>query len=272
MIRERYEGGLENLGIKKTSNEKPLISVITVVFNGVRHIEQTILSVINQSYKNIQYIIIDGGSDDGTLEIIKKYNNKIDYWLSENDEGIYDGMNKGLSKASGATIGILNADDWYEPNLFENISKFTNLNNSVLYGGVNLIDKYGISTYSYIPSDNLERLKKVMHLCHPATFIGQEVYKKIGVYDKSYKISADYKLILSAYLMNVNFIPTKLLMVNFRDGGISSNFKLINLRENIKLRSQLGIRSLYVMEFIIYFYFRLKILKVYFKNNIKRYI
>ena len=99
------------MGIK---NNEPLISIITVVYNGEEYLEQTINSVINQTYKNIEYLIIDGGSTDGTLDIIKKYDNHISYSVSESDKGLYDAMNKGISIANGELIGMINSDDWYE--------------------------------------------------------------------------------------------------------------------------------------------------------------
>ena len=98
---------------KESLINEPLISIITVVFNGIEHLEETILSVANQTYCNIEYIVIDGGSDDGTLEIIKKYLHIIDLWVSENDNGIYDAMNKGAKLATGSHLGFLNASDMY---------------------------------------------------------------------------------------------------------------------------------------------------------------
>lgn len=106
------EGGLRTQGYFKTSQtDKPLITVITVVFNGEQFLEETIQSVINQTYDNVEYIIIDGGSTDGTLDIIRKYEHAIDYWVSEKDKGIYGAMNKGCDLALGAGLIFLNAGD-----------------------------------------------------------------------------------------------------------------------------------------------------------------
>jgi glycosyltransferase involved in cell wall biosynthesis len=101
----------------------PLISIVTVVYNGAATIEQTIRSVVEQSYPNKEYIIIDGGSTDGTLDIIKKYTHQIDYFKSEADEGIFDAMNKGIKIAKGEIIGIINADDWYEKDIFSTVAE-----------------------------------------------------------------------------------------------------------------------------------------------------
>ena len=113
----KSEGGLRTKGYyKKSYEDKPLISIITVVYNGEKYLEETILSVINQTYDNVEYIIIDGGSTDGTIDIIKKYNDNIDYWVSEKDRNMYDGINKGLKIASGDIVASLNSDDFYADN------------------------------------------------------------------------------------------------------------------------------------------------------------
>ncbi|MCI5150423.1 MAG: glycosyltransferase [Candidatus Electrothrix sp. MAN1_4] len=116
------EGGLRTQGyFKRSLRDKPLITVITVVFNGAQHLEETILSVIGQTYDNVEYIIIDGGSTDGTLDIIRQYEHAVDYWVSEKDEGIYDAMNKGIRLFNGNWINFMNSGDLFfsEKNLSE---------------------------------------------------------------------------------------------------------------------------------------------------------
>src|SRR6185369_15072253 len=132
------EGGLRVQGyFKKSLPSKPLVTVITVVFNGAKHLDDTIRSVITQTYDNVEYIIIDGGSTDGTLDIIKKYEGKIDYWVSEKDKGISDAFNKGISLSTGNIIGIINADDWYELDAIQMVAEryiSQNKNNIIFHG------------------------------------------------------------------------------------------------------------------------------------------
>ena len=110
--------------IKKRKTKTPIFSIITVVLNNQELLEATIKSVLNQSFKNYEYIIIDGGSNDRTIDIIKKYENKIDYWVSERDKGLYDAFNKGMMLASGKFIGIINSDDVYTKNSLKIISNY----------------------------------------------------------------------------------------------------------------------------------------------------
>ena len=144
-------GGLRTKGITKTSTpEKPLITVVTVVYNGAATLEQTIQSVVNQTYDNVEYIIIDGASTDGTLDIIKKYEDRIDYWQSEPDKGIYDAMNKGLDLATGDFLIFLGADDLiFAPTTFQNIAMSLIDRDKNYYGDVYLNEHRFIYDYKF---------------------------------------------------------------------------------------------------------------------------
>ena len=232
-----YTGGLRTKGITKQSQKnQPLITVVTVVRNGEKTLEETILSVINQTYKNIEYIIIDGTSTDGTLDIIKKYEDKIDYWISEPDKGIYDAMNKGIDLAKGDYIALLNSDDWYELDTCEIVvGKINSIRADIYHGMARVIDErnnkiifvYGYDIYAI--SQNM--------IPHPTCFVSRDIYLKFK-YDINYKSASDYDFMIKAYKSNVNFYFIEKIMVNFRMGGISQSIE--NNIETIKIKKKYG--------------------------------
>lgn len=182
------EGGLRTKGYFKLSlPEKPLISIITVVSNGEKHLEETIQSVINQTYENVEYIIMDGGSTDGTVDIIKKYENQIDYWVSEADDGIYYAMNKATSIANGNWVYFIGADDVFYDCL-ANITKYLNNNNCIYYGNIKLKSNKMI----YDGKFNLIKLLW-KNLPHQAIFYPKSVFIN-HTYNTKYIILADYYL------------------------------------------------------------------------------
>ena len=204
-----------------------LVSIITVVYNGASTIEQTILSVLNQTYKNIEYLIIDGGSTDGTLDIIKKYDKQISLWISEPDNGLYDAMNKGVERATGEIIGMVNSDDWYELNAVELIIDAYRKNPEkkifhgdrydVLKDGSKKIRRFNTSTFKFIFYG--------MTYNHPSMFVHIDIYKMIK-YDTSLKSLSDYEFVLIVYLKSRDafyYVPKP--YVNYRLDGISANIK-----------------------------------------------
>ncbi len=199
------------------------VSIITVSFNSVHTIEQTILSVLNQSYQNIEYIIIDGKSTDGTCNIIKKYEDAISYYVSEPDKGIYDAMNKGIRRATGDIIGIINSDDWYESDAVNKVvNHFISGKAELVHGKMCFVDEKGNCTYS--------KEKILSHLwylagivLHPTVFVKRSVYEKYGVFNTDYRIAADYDLLLRFYANGVRFKYIDEIISNFRIGGISSD-------------------------------------------------
>ena len=197
---------------------KPLVSIITVCLNSEKTIEQTIQSVINQTYPNIEYIIIDGKSTDGTLDIIDKYKDKISIFVSERDKGIYDAMNKCLKLATGELIGIINSDDWYEPDAVENIVNtfLEDRTAQIFYGDMNVYEKDKFRGIRY-PS-SLKELHTWMAIPHPSVFIANEVYKKYR-FNSKYKIGADRDLMLKLYSKNYTFKYINKIIANYRIGG-----------------------------------------------------
>jgi len=212
-------GGLRTKGIKKQSKKNmPLITVVTAVRNGEKTLEETILSVINQTYANVEYIVIDGASADGTLDIIRKYEDKIDYWMSEPDKGIYDAMNKGIALSCGDYIALLNSDDWYELNACELIvNKINEVNADVYYAMMRVLNEKKEVLFIYGYTDRV--LYRYM-IAHPTCFIKKEIYK-LYQYDTKYKSSADYDFIIRLKKNNSNFVFIEHIIANFRSGGIS---------------------------------------------------
>lgn len=238
-----------------TSQQKPLITVVTVVYNGEKFLEETILSVINQSYDNVEYIIIDGGSTDGTLDIIKKYEHAIDYWISEKDKGIYDAMNKGISLSLGSLIGLINADDWYENDTFQKISKNYN-RNSLIYGKLKsyLIDGRTLIHDISVPK---KREEVKISTVHPTVFLSHDLYKRVGLFDTRYKITSDYDLMIRMYLANANIIKVDKVFANFREGGISSNGA--GLKEGFQIAKKHEFRkSALLRKYLLDFFYSIK--------------
>ena len=191
------EGGLRTQGIYRVSTDEfPLVSIITVVFNGAAKLERAMQSVFNQTYPNIEYIIVDGGSTDGSLDIIEKNADKIDYYVSQKDHGIYDAMNKGVALSSGKFIGVVNADDMmFKDGIYDATQELLATNSDFIVTPDYLADTngnfVGIQEITHIDEGCL--LGK--HPCsHGAMIIGKKAYDKAGYYDTKYKIASDYKL------------------------------------------------------------------------------
>lgn len=214
-------------------NKNPKISIITVAFNSVKTIQDTIESILLQDYKNIEYIIIDAGSSDGTVEIIKSFGDKITYFISESDHGIYDGMNKGIKAASGDLIGILNSDDFYPNNfILSNVAKtFVNNQCDAVYGDLVYVrdyDKNKIVRYWQAGDYSALKIKNGWMLPHPTFFVKKSIYDRFGLYNTELKSAADYEMILKLlYKQNISVKYIPMILVNMRIGG-ASNSSLIN--------------------------------------------
>lgn len=219
--------------------KKPLISIITVSYNAAQTIEQTILSVINQGFDDYEYIIVDGGSTDGTIEIIKKYQDKITYWVSEPDKGIYDAMNKGIKIANGELISLLNSDDWYEEGTLATVAHnfYLNPNLDVLHGLLRIINIENDEP-SLIRGHYSSNLNNGM-IEHPTCFVKKELFEKTGVFDINYKSAADYDWMLRVKNSGINFLFIPIILANFRTGGMSSSLE--GLSDEILIKKRHGI-------------------------------
>lgn len=213
------------------------ISVVTCSFNSEKTIERTIKSVLAQKFDDYEYIIVDGKSTDGTLDIIKRYeplfSGKL-HWFSEKDHGIYDAMNKGIMKSTGDYIWLVNSDDYMEPNAMQIISNLIRKKEPlVICGQVVLFseveDKKQIVKITPDKSD-IEFRKKRMGIVHPATVVARNIYNKYGVYDDRFLISADMDWFLRIRENNVQIEFINTILSYMSDGGIS------NQNDNIKKR------------------------------------
>jgi len=181
----------------------PLVSIITPCRNSETYIEETILSVINQTYPNIEYIVVDGGSTDATLEIIRRYEASITRWTSEPDEGMYQAINKGMSRVRGDIVAYLNSDDLYYPDAISKVVEFFEANPSVdlVYGDLDFIEGDGKKLYTWIyPNFNLKRFTAAncMMIGQPAASWRRSLMDEIGLFDESMKMASDFDFFIRA--------------------------------------------------------------------------
>lgn len=254
----KMQGGVRAHGNKKYGlPEKPLVTVITVAFNSVATIEDTIASVIEQSYSNIEYLIIDGGSTDGTLDIIKKYEGKIDYWVSEKDSGIYDAMNKGISLATGDYIGMLNSDDF-----FSDVSAMDKIVSGALSSNADAV----FSCLDIVDPSNLDRILRKYRISrfssfmlrigvmppHPTFYCRKSCYDMAGGYRTDFRIAADFEMLVRLFIkekITWHFIDK--VTVKMRSGGVSSSGIKSSWVVNREIIRACSVNGLYTNIFIL---------------------
>ena len=240
------------------------ISIITIVLNDKDNLEKTILSIIKQfnNIFDIEYIIIDGGSTDGTIEIIKKYEDKIHYWHSKKDSGISDAFNQGIKKVSGDVIGLVNSGDFLEDNTLETIHNNLKKDIDILYGNVQYWNK---DKKDYIFNANHNYLTKFMSINHPAVFVKKDVYDKYGLFDNKYKIAMDYEIMLRFFINNVKFKYIPKVLSNMQLGGVSD----INWKKAYK--ESFEIRKTHLGSSIeLYFNYIFQVIKRYISNVLSK--
>ncbi len=239
------------------------ISLITVSYNSVATIKDTIVSVRSQDFKDIEYIIVDGNSSDGTVEIIQSSGASVSKWLSESDEGIYDAMNKGIKMATGEVVGIINSDDFYfSDQIISAVSKsFADDHVDAVFGDLIVVNPKNpgkvVRTYS---SKNWypEKFARGFMPAHPTFFVRRKYYEQFGLFKTDYKIAADYEMLIRLlYVNKLKYRYLPMTMVVMRKGGVSSNGLKSNLvlnQEILRACKENGIPTNYFLIYSKYFF------------------
>lgn len=231
------------------------ISIITVVRNSKDTIEETIKSVLSQTYPNIEYIVIDGASTDGTLAIIRRYEDKISKIISEEDKGVYDAMNKGLRIASGDVIGFLNSDDLYFDNkIIEKVASiFKKYSVDSLYGDLIYVDRNSPDKIvRYWKSSNFApgSFLKGWHPPHPTFFVRKKIYERYDCFNLDLRVSSDFELMLrflERYKISTYYLPE--ILVKMRIGGQSNNSIKNIIQGNVNIIKAFEINGIKVNKF-----------------------
>jgi len=213
--------------------------VITVVKNGEATIERTIKSVMAQTFKNFEYIVLDGASTDETLEILNCYKNEIDLLISEEDSGIYDAMNKGIAKAQGNWIAIVNSDDELDSKALELVYAHVNAGNmiDVVYGDLLTGPNMDIrikSNHHHLPSRMIS---------HPATIVNSRTYQKYGKFDSKLRVAGDYDFLLRVYEAGGVFQRVDEILARYHIGGFSSRNWRTSVKETLMIQYKYGFRN-----------------------------
>lgn len=199
------------------------ISIITITYNSEKTLEQTIKSVVDQGYANLEYIIIDGGSKDGTLDIVNKYRDKIAVVVSEKDNGISDAFNKGIRIASGDIIGIINSDDLLAKDALTILSEVYSEDVDVYRGNLIIWDDVSDKKYVNYPTMNFDVTRSTLSVCHPSTFISKNAYDKWGLYDVELRYMMDADILFRFYSKGAVFKHIDKPLAIFRLGGVTSD-------------------------------------------------
>jgi len=243
---DRIEGGrrITKKFERESQPGKPLVSIITVSRNSEPTIERAIQSVLNQTYDNIEYIIVDGGSTDQTLEIIRKYEEKISYWMSEKDRGISDAFNKGITQSTGDIIGIINSDDWYCNNAVELvINDYMKTKKCCIFHAKLQYWDTKLRPY-YVFSGNDDKLFFRSTINHPTVFVSRKIYEEIGLFSLSYEYAMDYEWLRRAKVQGKHFCYINEIISNMSLEGVSDHRWLHGHIETMKARHDHGVNPI----------------------------
>lgn len=227
----------------------PRFTIVTISFNAEKCIERTIVSVIQQSYNNVEYIIVDGGSRDGTMRIVEKYKENINHYISEPDKGIYDAMNKGIKLATGDYLIFMNADDVFaDNNVLQKVADQLKSDSDIVYGNWRTITEYG--TFDNKPAP-LSTLDKKFGLSHQAIFAKVSLLKQ-EPFDLQYKYAGDYNMISSYYLSGKKFqyVDVEIAEISINSGATFNHFEK-SVKEHYQILAKRGLGSPLEMRWLI---------------------
>ena len=201
----------------------PKISIVTITYNSEKTLEETIKSVISQNYNNLEYLIIDGGSKDETLQIVDKYRDNIDFLISEPDRGISDAFNKGIKYSTGEIIGIINSDDLLLPGALHTIADVYDAKVDVYSGNVIFWNDINGMTLISKPELDFGKLKLQYAVAHPGRFIRKDAYERFGGYDINFRYNMDVNLLCRFYQNGAKFIHIDKELAKFRMGATTAD-------------------------------------------------
>ncbi|RHP72802.1 glycosyltransferase [Ruminococcus sp. OF02-6] len=239
--------------------ERLKVSMITICYNAEKTIAKTIESVLSQDYENLEYIIVDGGSKDHTIDIIKSYENEKIRWISEKDNGISDAFNKGVKMATGDFIGLINADDYLLPHAIANLILACHECTDVLYGNTIVNDEENeLKLVKHAGS--VEGLEYSLPFIHQSSLVSKKAYEQYGGYSEKYKICMDYDLFARFYRGGAKFQFVNTVVSCFTYGGTSCRHPFQTIEEDISVAEKYGLSHSKAMRYKI---------KMYTKNSIK---
>jgi len=225
----------------------PFFTIITVVKNGGKSLQRTIDSLKAQTFQNFEYLILDGGSTDNTLEIIGRNSAFVDYCDSRKDEGLYYALNQGIGLARGKFIGLLHSDDIYEKDALSKVYNWINNDqeSSIIYGAIRF--SKNLNETFYISADEI--YSRMIY--HPSCFVEKSLYMRIGAFNTRYRIAADYEFMLRCKTMGVKFLGQNTAIAVFTENGLSSKHKFRSIIETsiiqIKFQKKYLIRLLFLL-------------------------
>lgn len=239
--------------------ERLRISMITICYNAEKTIAKTIESVLSQDYENLEYIIVDGGSKDHTVDIIKGYGNKKIRWISEKDNGISDAFNKGIKMATGDLIGLINADDYLLPHALKNLALACHDDTDVLYGNTIVNDEKN-ELRLIKRAGTAEGLEYSLPFIHQSSLVRKKAYEQYGGYSEEYRICMDYDLFARFYRRGAKFQFVDTVVSCFAYGGTSCRHPFQTIAEDVSIAEKYGLSHFKATAYKI---------KMYIKNGIK---